>query len=188
MGANISTQNIESMTKQINNSLQLGVRKPKLMGSSTCSNEIIDVDSIQYDNYVKGPNMNLKTICNKNTQTVSSENLANFDKIKNNLFNLGQQIVSEMEKLYNQDNKIYEKLNMNAEQFNKNLAMYKSINNKIQSNNNIEGMRNIGLDVNDIKGMLSDSDIRVLQENYSYIFWSILAVGVLTVTINLMKK
>ena len=181
-------KNNKALNKQINNSLQLGVRKPKLMGSSTCSNEIIDVDSIQYDNYVKGPNMNLKTICNKNTQTVSSENLANFDKIKNNLFNLGQQIVSEMEKLYNQDNKIYEKLNMNAEQFNKNLAMYKSINNKIQSNNNIEGMRNIGLDVNDIKGMLSDSDIRVLQENYSYIFWSILAVGVLTVTINLMKK
>jgi hypothetical protein len=175
-------------SKQINNGLQLGVRKPMLKGSSTCSNEIIDVDSIQYDNYSKGKNMTTKTICNKNTQTVSSENIADFDKIKNNLFNLGQQIVSEMEKLYNQDNKIYEKLNMNSEQFNKNLAMYKNINKKLQSNNNIEGMNNMDLNINDINGMLSDSDIRVLQENYSYIFWSILAVGILTVTINMMKK
>jgi len=36
--------------------------------------------------------------------------------------------------------------------------------------------------------MLSDTDIKLLQENYSYIFWSILAIGLLTVTIKQMKK
>jgi hypothetical protein len=36
--------------------------------------------------------------------------------------------------------------------------------------------------------MLSDSDLRVLQENYRYIMWSILAVSVLTITINTMQK
>jgi hypothetical protein len=66
--------------------------------------------------------------------------------------------------------------------------MYKNINKKLQSNNNIEGMNNMDLNINDINGMLSDSDIRVLQENYSYIFWSILAIGLLTVTINQTNK
>jgi hypothetical protein len=42
--------------------------------------------------------------------------------------------------------------------------------------------------VNDIDGMLSNSDIKVLQENYSYMLWSILAVGIVTITINIMKK
>ena len=42
--------------------------------------------------------------------------------------------------------------------------------------------------MNDINGMLSDSDLIVLQENYSYIMWSILAVGLLTITVNSMKK
>jgi hypothetical protein len=44
------------------------------------------------------------------------------------------------------------------------------------------------LTMNDINSMLSDTDIRVLQENYSYIFWSILAVGLLTITVNQIKK
>ena len=43
------------------------------------------------------------------------------------------------------------------------------------------------LDFNDLNEMLSDSDLRVLKENYSYILWSILAVGILTITINTMK-
>ena len=44
------------------------------------------------------------------------------------------------------------------------------------------------LKMQDINGMLSDTDLRVLQENYSYIFWSILAVGLLTITVNNFKK
>jgi hypothetical protein len=94
-----------------------------------------------------------------------------------------------MENLYNQDNKIYEKLNMNEQEFNKSIAMYKNINNKIQTNN-IEGMTTMNkkLSLNDINGMLTNTDLIVLQENYSYMFWSILAVGILIVTINTMKK
>jgi hypothetical protein len=42
--------------------------------------------------------------------------------------------------------------------------------------------------MNDVNGMLSNTDIVVLQENYNYIFWSVLAIGIVTVTINLMKK
>ena len=178
-----------AFNKQINNSLVLGVRNPMLTGSSTCSNEIVNVDTIQYDNYPKGTNMDPNTVCNKNTQTVSKENLAQYEGIKNSLYSLGQQIASKMENLYNQDNKIYEKLNMNEQDFNKSIAMYKNINNKIQANN-IEGMTSMNkkLSLNDINGMLSDTDLIVLQENYSYMLWSILAVGVLIVTINTMKK
>jgi len=41
---------------------------------------------------------------------------------------------------------------------------------------------------NDINGLLKDSDLHVLQENYGYIFWSILAVGLLTVTVNVVRR
>jgi hypothetical protein len=61
---------------------------------------------------------------------------------------------------------------------------------EIQSNNNIEGMQNMNSskNINDINGMLSDTDLIVLQENYSYILWSILAVGILTITLSTIKK
>ena len=53
-----------------------------------------------------------------------------------------------------------------------------------------ESMKNYSSSLNneDISKMISDSDIIVLQENYRYILWSILAVGVLTITLNTMNK
>ena len=121
----------------------------------------------------------------------------NYDNIKNQLFTLGQDIASKMEILYNKDNQIYEKLNTNSVQFKNDLEKYKQTNMKISqelnlqsNNNNIEGMQNFTnvLNMNDINGMLTDADLIVLQENYKYILWSILAVGILTITINIMKK
>jgi hypothetical protein len=37
-------------------------------------------------------------------------------------------------------------------------------------------------------GIIRDSDITVLKENYNYLFWSILAVGTVLVTMNVTKK
>lgn len=178
--------------KQPNNSVVLGVRKPGLKGSPTCSNKVSNVDTIQFENYLKGSEMTPDTQCN--TSVVSQEDQIQYDNIKSQLITLGNDITSKMENLYNQDNRIFEKLNTNAEQFKKDLENYKLTNLKIKkelelqtlSSNNIEGMQN--LNINDLNGMLSDSDLRVLQGNYSYIMWSILAVGLLTITINTMKK
>jgi hypothetical protein len=133
--------------------------------------------------------MTADTQCN--TSVVSQADQIQFDNIKSQLITLGNDIASKMENLYNQDNRIFEKLNTNAEQFKKDLANYKLTNLKIKKElnlqtNNIEGMQNFNM--NDLNGMLSDSDLRVLQENYGYIMWSILAVGILTVTINTMRK
>jgi len=124
-----------------------------------------------------------------NAPIVGDQDRIAFDNIKSQLITLGNEIVSNTEKLYSEDNKIFEKLNMNEEQFKKNIEKYKQTNIKIQKelnlqDNNIEGMQNL----NDINGMLNDSDLRVLQENYSYIMWSIVAIGILTITINTLKK
>ena len=165
----------------------LGVRLPGVKGSKTCSNKIVDVDTIQFENYIKGSEMTSTTQCN--SSIVSDQDRLEFDNIKSQLITLGNDIVSKTENLYTQDNKIFEKLNINEEQFKKNIEKYKLTNIKIKKelnlqDNNIEGMQNI----NDINGMLNDSDLRVLQENYSYIMWSIFAIGILTITINTLKK
>ena len=58
------------------------------------------------------------------------------------------------------------------------------INNFNKNDNILEPM----LNMNDLNGMIGDSDLVVLQNNYQYIMWSILAVGLVTVTINTMKN
>ena len=122
---------------------------------------------------------------------ISHEDKVALEDIKSQLSILGQDIATRMEELSNQDNKIHEKLNMNTEQFNKNLEKYRNIIGQLEEernlqSNNIEGMRN-HLDISDLNGMITDSDLLVLQKNSQYILWSILAVGLLTITINTMK-
>ena len=56
---------------------------------------------------------------------------------------------------------------------------------KVNDYNITEGFNTINMD--DVNSMLSDSDITILQSNYSYIMWSVLAVGLLSVTVNTVK-
>jgi len=72
-----------------------------------------------------------------------------------------------------------------------------------QSENNVSGMYNylkdlkktnvkmIGVAQNSAEGVqniLNDSDIVVLQKNYDYLFWTILAAGTVLVSMNIIKK
>jgi hypothetical protein len=198
-----------------NSGITMGVRKPQI-GSSVnkaCSRDIVDIDSIQYDHYVKGDPMTSDTKCG--TSLVLGEDKNTLTSLQNSMLSVGQQIADQTDNLYTKNNDITNTMAQNSIQFNKNVAMYKENDNKIKSELNLpgrfqtetgsksninvnkrEGMRTIDpssesdkvLTMNDINSMLSDTDIRVLQENYSYIFWSILAVGLLTITVNQIKK
>jgi hypothetical protein len=198
-----------------NSGIIMGVRKPQI-GSSvnkSCSRDIVDIDSIQYDNYIKGDPMTLETTCG--TSVVLGEDKNILTNLQNSMLSVGQQIADQTNNLYTKNRDINNTMEQNSVQFNKNVDMYKANDNKIkselnlpgkfQTNNNNnkntnlnkkEGMRSIDpsanstkmLTMNDVNSMLSDTDIRVLQENYSYIFWSILAVGLLTITVNQIKK
>jgi hypothetical protein len=193
-----------------NSGITLGVRKPQLNSSvnSSCSKDIVDIDSIQYDNYIKGDPMTTDAICG--SPIVLTEDKNNLKNLQNNMLSVGEQITNQSNNLYSENNSIYDSVTKKSVQFNKDINMYKQNDNKVKTEvnlprnkkfnpknnkNNIykEGMRNIdtndkNITMNDVNSMLSDTDIRVLQENYSYIFWSILAIGLLTVTINQIKK
>jgi hypothetical protein len=41
---------------------------------------------------------------------------------------------------------------------------------------------------NNMNHILEDSDIVVLQKNYNYLFWSVLAAGTVLVTMSVAKK
>jgi len=180
--------------KEPNNTVNFGARIPSVSGSSSCSNKIVEVDSIQYDNYTKGSAMTVDVECNESL--ISQKDKLMLDNIKAQLNLLGQDISTTMERMYTQDKNITTKLNTNTDQFNKDLNSYKNVNLKIknelelQSNSNIEGMQNIvsSRTINDITGMLNDTNLRVIQSNYGYLLWSIITLGIIIITINTMRK
>ena len=56
------------------------------------------------------------------------------------------------------------------------LKEYENTNNKIKNY------------ASNMNGIVEDSDINILKENYNYYFWSILAVGTVLVTMNITKN
>ena len=120
--------------KQSNNNVVLGVRKLEPINlSSTCSNKVSNVDTTQFNNYLKGSAMTPDTQCNQSI--VSQQYQIKFDNVKSQLITLGNDIVSKMESLYNQDKTIFKKMNTNAEQFKKVLENYKLTNLKKRGTN-----------------------------------------------------
>ena len=61
-----------------------------------------------------------------------------------------------------------------------------SITNIKNTNNMITAVA--GATSGNIQNILKDSDIVVLQKNYDYLFWSILAAGTVLVSMNIVKK
>ena len=208
--------------RQVTSGYTLGVRKPTIINNNPNVNpnvaaffgsKMVEIDSIQYQNYPQGDAMTPDS--NYYNNPAITENIKNqITQIQNQLTSVASQIANKMEEMYNQDQNVVSKMNMNDEQFKQQILMYKSVTMKEQGlrqgpnqgsnqgpnsnfNSNfgnklgpnregIEGLQNMSQ--NDINGLLKDSDLLVLQENYGYIFWSILAVGLLSVTVNVMKR
>ena len=169
--------------RQYSSGFSLGVRTPTILNTNTNTNtKMVEIDSIQYQNYPKGDDMTPDTNFNV---PVINENIKNqILQVQNQLTSVASHIANKMEEMYNQDRNVISKMNMNDEQFKKQILMYRTV--SMKENEIKEGFQNISID--DINGLVKDTDLHVLQENYGYIFWSILAVGLLTVTFHVMRR
>jgi hypothetical protein len=165
--------------KSYNKNTIMGIRKKE---STSCNKNVVNIDTIQYDNYTK-----FSGDLSCDIPTFSESEKIEYEKVNEELYRLGEDIINKMNDLYNRNNNISNTINMNDEKFKKDLEEYNLINLRIKKLNNIEGMRNL-TNSNNLNGMIKDSDLRVLQSNYSYTLWSMLAVGLLTITVNTMSK
>jgi hypothetical protein len=97
------------------------------------------------------------------------------------------------------------KLNLLANQITETTNRFESggLSAKVQMNKNVVGLGNYLTDLtntdkqinhlqkntnNNYNNILNDSDIIVLQKNYEYIFWSILAIGTVLISMNVVKR
>ena len=124
------------------------------------------------------------TDISSNNQIISKDDQLILNNITTQLTILGNDIATTMETLYNNNNEIYKQMNLNSEQFKKNIQMYKDINIRLE-NINKEDMQN--MTPRDLNSLVNDSNIYVLYENYNYVLWGILAITTLTVTMKLLK-
>ena len=136
------------------------------------SNTINNIDSIQYQNYINGGKLRSEYGLAQAT-SVQKHQLASLQSEMNLL---ASQIATLTGKFGNSSEQTESQSKTNIKGLNGYIKGYKNTNNKIKTFKT--GVENI----------LNDSDIVVLQKNYDYLFWSILASGAVLVTMNIVKK
>ena len=137
-----------------------------------------NVDSVTAKNYGGAQGQVFETSNSKlliQDKSEITQNMVQLQALEQKLNNLAQQLTSNNISIntnnYNVNNQSIKDNQLVAKFFNE----YNEIEEKNKRTNNLEGI-------------LNDSDIVVLQKNYSYILWSILAIGIVIMTLNIIRK
>ena len=136
------------------------------------SNKIVNIDSIAFQNYPKTDKMNTSYGLS-NANTTQKQEL---DQLKTRLDQISQQLADNTGILNTDEIKVGNQSTLQTKSIAKYLKEYENTNSKIKNY------------ASNMNGIVQDSDINVLKENYNYYFWSILAVGTVLVTMNITKK
>jgi len=161
-------------SKKMNTAADLYVRTPKITKPpSGVTDKILNIDSLTYENYPKSDKEMKNSYDLTNATSVEKQQL---DQLESTMSSLSSQLAD---------------LTTNFDTGSKNLEQ--------QSQTNVKGIGNYlkdikktntrikGFDTN-IDNILKDSDIVVLQKNYDYLFWSIIATATVLISINVVKN
>jgi hypothetical protein len=104
-----------------NSGLIMGIRKPQIKSdvSNSCGRDIVDIDTIQYNNYIKGDPMTSDTQCQSTIVPQKDKTL--LADIQNQMVSVGTEMASQSNDLYSTDNSIGEMLTNNSKEFKKNV-------------------------------------------------------------------
>jgi len=172
----------------------MGVRNKTVNDKNSCAIKTVDIDTIQFDNYVKGDPINANTPCPQQN-IVTSEQKKQIKKMGSGFEKWSDNTLKTSAKLVSSNNANTAILKETTAKYKNAIGQYNDINtqlNNLKGNNNgiiSEGMSNLNEpNMNDVNRMQEDSELIVISEHYEYIMWTLLALGVLTITIKTLKK
>lgn len=159
--------------QQVNKNVNLYTRnKEPIAPPIGVPETVVNVDTIMYDKYKDGGDISSEYGLANATSTQKQQ----LEQLQGRLNMLTSQINGYTNKFSSGTDSLNNQSSKNMEGLGDYLKDYKKTNTTIKNfSTNIENI-------------LNDSDITVLQKNYDYLFWSILATGAVLVTMNIVKK
>ena len=97
-----------------------------------------------------------------------------------NLKILAGKIVEKINTLASSSTQLNAEMDKTSADLLKNMDKYKKINEDFSKQSGTYAVN--------INGILSETDQQVLQQNYNYMFWSILAIGIIIIIMNMKKR
>jgi len=144
--------------------------------SPSCTKTITDIDSMKWSTYTNSGNqMTPTTACG--LKKAIAPDTSTVDNIRTQLVSVADQLIQQLTSLESSTVDLNVQMGIDKNVLDQNLELYRSI--SLQ-------YKNVNMD--NINGIMNDSDIRVLQQNYSYILWSILAIAIIAILINLIRR
>ena len=147
--------------------------------NSACNKKVTTIDSAQWKNYVKNSGyMTPSTTCDLSDAITGASKKS--DKIQAQIIATAKRIVAILTNLNKQSATINNTTGLNTNTIQANIQKYNDV---IVQMGEFTDVRE-----NNIGNIVKESDIIVLQENYGYMFWSILAIATIIITMNIMRK
>jgi hypothetical protein len=134
-----------------------------------------NINSIQYQNYVNGGQLGSEYGISTSITPAQQQEL---NTLQNQLNSISQAITDLTDDFQGGTLNTSSQMTKNVKGVDVYLTELDALNSKIQK----YGGENLG-----INNMIKDSDIVVLQKNYSYLLWSTLAIGTVLVAMNIAK-
>ena len=156
--------------------VDLYVRQPSITTFPGSSKTTSNVDSIQWQNY-KNTGNSVSSTTFGTSGVLNSAQRQVLDQLTGRLNLLASQITEKTNSLLSKNINVNNQLTSNKTNFTNSANDFNAITSLDQSAH-----------LNNINGIVKDSDIVVLQENSRYLVWSILAVGVVSLSLNILKK
>jgi seryl-tRNA synthetase len=158
---------------EINPNVDLYIRNqmpqtPPVGVSSNTNN----IDTVLYQNYVNGGAIGQSY----GLANASSAQQQQLQQLQTNLNLLSNQINGLTNQFETGNQQLEQQSQANSQGLNNYIADIKKTNKKIKTFNT------------NVDNVLQDSDIVVLKQNYDYLFWSILAVTTVIISMNIIKK
>lgn len=176
MPKNVSSSNLYSLNNFSSASgMSSYIRDKTVITPPTgVSNTINNVDSVRYQNYSKSGGNLQKKYGLTSAVSVQKQQLS---QLQDKLNLLSSQINNTKNNLLKGNNMVNTQTQDDIKGFYTYLTENRLANAKIHS-----------LNKNNIDNILNDANIKILQQNYSYLAWSILAVGIVIVAIKVKNN
>jgi hypothetical protein len=156
----------------------LYIRDLKINNATTsCNRNVVDIDSIQWNNFIKTGNMTPKTICS--LTNILNKPSKKIYELQKEITKVGNQIISILKKLQKQSDVVKSNIGINSEKIDADLKMY---------DNTILEFKNYNNSENSMNNIVKDTDLLVLYQNYNYMFWTILAITTIIISMKVMGK
>lgn len=160
-----------------NNNITTYIRdKTAIQLPSGVSDKVNNVDSIQYQNYTKGQGDMQTSYGFSNVLNASQKH--EIKQLQDKLKQLSLQISNTTNQLISDNKGVNEQMKKDLLGFSEYISENDVVNQKI---------RGFNVD-NNLDNILNDTNIKILQQNYSYMVWSILAAAVIIIAINIKNS